>query len=161
MADLDEFKLAALAREMTMAIRTYEAIFADFGIDENDYYEIEKLEFYKKAKDRFSLEWNSSLSTPERVKHINAFYFEQLMPKLVARARSGNEPLAAVTDVAKLLARSAGIGEPKQNEMVAGEKFVITINLGADTEVYEKELGKAPVIELEDKRNGQTDNESP
>lgn len=145
---MDEFKLAALAREMTMAIRTYEAIFTDFNIDEQDYYQIEKIEFYQKAKERFAIEWNSSLSTVERVKHINAFFYEQLMPKLVARARSGTEPLAAATDIAKLLAKAAGIGEVKQSDQPASEKFLITINLGADTEIYEKTLNP---LKLEDK----------
>ena len=50
-----------------MNIRNYKDVFADFGIDENDYQQIEKTEFFRKAKEQFALEWNSALSSVDRV----------------------------------------------------------------------------------------------
>jgi hypothetical protein len=143
MVDLDEITLAKLAREMAMNIRPYKQIFADFNIDETDYYEICKLEFYARAKEQFTLEWNSTTSTADRVKIGSLAYLEQLLPAITRRALDMREPLVAATDVAKLLAKNAGVGEGK-GEKPMSERFVITINLGADVD------GK-PVVEKYDK----------
>jgi hypothetical protein len=143
MVELDEIKLAKLAREMAMNVRPYAEVFDDFGITETDYYEISKLEFYARAKEQFTLEWNSTISTGDRIKIGSLAYLEQILPMLTRRALDLKEPLPAATDVAKLLARNAGIGEVK-SEKNTSERFMITINLGADVD------GK-PVIETYDK----------
>lgn len=156
MADLDETKLASLAREMAMAIRTYEAIFADYGIDEYDFYEISKNPFYQRARDEFALQWNAATSVHKRVELGSAASLELLLPTLAARAKSGTEPLQASNDVAKLLARAAGIGEPKPDRKDPGERFVITINLGDDKpKTYDMALAPigTPAPELENKSN--------
>jgi hypothetical protein len=140
--NLDEVAVAKLAREMAMAIRSYRVIFEDFGISEQDFYEISKLPFYKRAFEQFTLEWNSALSTNERIKLTSAAYLEQALPRLGARMMS-DESLSAATEVAKLFSRNAGLGgDPK--EAKSNERFVITINLGEDGE------GK-PVVEKYDK----------
>jgi hypothetical protein len=139
MVDLDEIQLAKLAREMVMNIRNYKDIFADYGIDEDDYYRIAKNKYYKKIKDHFALEWNSALSTEDRLRLGSLAYLEQLTPVLTRRAMREDTPLAASTDVGKFLQKAAGVGEGKIDKTMA-ERFVITINLGADVE------GK-PVVE--------------
>lgn len=144
MAELDETMLAKLAREMAMNIRPYAQVFDDFGITETDYYEISKLEFYARAKEQFTLEWNATASTADRIKIGSLAYLEQILPALTRRALDLKEALPAATDVAKLLARNAGIGEAKSEAKGASERFVITINLGAD-------LDGKPVVETYDK----------
>ena len=138
--ELDEFALARLAREMAMNIRPYKAVFADFGIDEEQYYLVEKIEFYKKAKEQFSLEWNSSLSATERVKLISAAYLEQVLPVIGAKALNREENLPAATEVAKFFARNAGIGDPKADPSKTAERFVIQINIGNESKTYDKPL---------------------
>jgi hypothetical protein len=138
MPDLDEFALAKLAREVAMNIRPFPVILADFGLDENGFYEISKNAFYKRAQEQFTLEWNSALSANERVKLISAAYLEQALPRLWQRM-TGDEPLAAAADVAKLFSRNAGLGEVK-SEQKGAERFQITINLGADKEIYDKPI---------------------
>lgn len=133
MADLDEIDLAKLAREMAMNIRPWQAIFNDFEITEEDYYEIQKNEFYQRAKTQFLLEWNSSTSTADRLKFQSQAGLEQLLPILIQRAMDGKEPLNSANDTGKMLAKLGGIGEVK-GEGNPGEKFSIVINLGADTE---------------------------
>lgn len=139
MADLDEIQLAKLAREMVMNIRNHKAVFADYGIDETAYYEIEKLSYYKKIRDHFALEWNSALSTEDRLRIGSLAYLEHLMPVLTRRALREDTPLAASTEVGKFLQKAAGVGEPK-NDKALNDRFVITINLGADVEHYNKSL---------------------
>jgi hypothetical protein len=140
MADLDEITLAKLAREMVMNIRNYQAIFADFGISEEDYYEIAKSEYFKRVKEHFTLEWNSASSTADRIKLQGQAGTEVLMPIAIARALSTAEPLTSVIETLKMVSKIAGVGDNKPTPAGAAERFVITINLGADVE------GK-PVIE--------------
>jgi hypothetical protein len=143
MANLNEFAMAKLAREMAMCIRNHNDIFADFGISEEDYYTISKNEFYKRAKEQFSLEWNSTLSAADRVKLISASFAEEVLPVIAGRALDKDEPLVNVLGTFKQLCQNAGIGDPKA-EQKPNERFVITINLGSDVE------GK-PVVEHFDK----------
>lgn len=140
MIDLDEFAMAKLAREMAMAIRNYKDIFADFNITEEEYYEIAKHDFYKRAKEQFALEWNSALSAAERVKLISASYAEEVLPIVTRRAMNRDEPLVSVLGAFKQLCQNAGIGDPKNQTANAAERFVITINMGADVEHYDKSI---------------------
>lgn len=139
MADLDEIQMAKLARELAMNIRPYTAVFAEFGIDEIDYQLIEKNGFFRKVKEQFTQEWNSSLSTEERLRIGSLAYLEQLFPIITRRAMKEDANLSASTDVSKVLMKAAGVGEPK-GDKVNTDRFVITINLGADTETYDKSI---------------------
>lgn len=140
MADLDESAMAHLAREMAMCIRNYKVIFADFGISEEDYYEIAKNPFFIRAKEQFTLEWNSTLSTADRIKLQGQAGTEVLMPVAIKRALQADAPLLGVIETMKMVAKIGGIGDPKVNPQAAADRFVITINLGADTEVYNKSI---------------------
>jgi len=144
MADLDQNAMAKLANEMVMNIRSYKAIFADFGITEEDYYEICKNDYYKRIKEHLTLEWNSTTSTADRIRLQGQAGTEVLMPVAIKRALQADAPLISVIETMKMVAKIGGIGEVKVNPQSAAERFVITINLGADTE------GK-PVIEHYDK----------
>lgn len=141
---LSEHAMAALAREMVMNIRNYKAIFADFGISETDYYEISKNEYFKRVKEHLTLEWNATTSTVERIRLQGAAGMEQILPTVAKRALDATTSMADVIDSAKLMARIAGIGEVKASERPPGERFVITINLGGDTEHYDKSIDITP-----------------
>ena len=138
--DFDEMTLCRLAREMVMNIRSYNVVFSDYGIDEEQYYLIEKNEFYRKVKEQYTLDWNATASTPERLKIGSQAYLEQVLPVITRRALDEREPLASVATVGRLLAQTAGLGENRQ-EQKNNERFIIQINLGADvTETYNKSI---------------------
>lgn len=143
MVDLDEFALAKLAREMVMAIRKYDVIFADFGITEEDYYEISKLDYYKRLKDAIALEWNSPLSAAERTRLISASFAEQGALVAGKRMMDPKEPSDNVIEIWKQFCKNGGIGAEKTG-VPAGERFIITINLGADSEHYDKSIEVSP-----------------
>jgi hypothetical protein len=144
MPDMNEARLAALAREMAMRVRDAAAIFADYGIDETQYYELStRHEFFKRAMEQFALEWNSTLSTADRVRVLSAAALEDALPMLGARMKS-MEPLASVAEVAKLMARNAGIGAEAKGDAKSNERFVITINLGDKQETYNKSIEVKP-----------------
>ena len=137
MKDLDETAMAKLAREMAMNIRNYKVIFEDFDITEEDFYEISKNDFFKRAKEHFALEWNSALSTVDRTRLKAAAGTEELMGPLIQRALRESEPLAACIETAKWVSKIAGLDGAKSEGPNAADRFVITINLGADVEHYD------------------------
>jgi hypothetical protein len=137
--DLDEMTLAKLASELVKNIRDYKLVFKDFGITEDDYSVIETNEFYKKVKEHFTVEWNSANSTADRIRLKGAAGVETIMTAVAKRAIQPTEPLASVIEGAKFMAKVAGIGEDR-GEQKNNERFVITINLGADTEVFNKSV---------------------
>jgi hypothetical protein len=139
MVDLDEMQLAKLARELVMNIRNYQLTFADFGIDETSYQQIEKNDFFRRVKEQFTIEWNSCNSTEERLRIGSLAYLERLFPVITKRAMMPDSNLSAATDVTKALMKAAGVGELR-NEKANTERFVITINLGADTETFDKSI---------------------
>ena len=145
MADLDEFALAKLAREMAMNIRNYKAIFADFGIDERTTTRSRRTS--STSGPRSSSRWSGiqPLSATDRVKLISAAYLEQVLPVIGAKALNADENLGAADRRRQDSSpRTPASARPRPTRKTAAERFVITINLGADVE------GK-PVIEKYDK----------
>jgi hypothetical protein len=141
---MDEAAMARLAREIAMNIRPVADILDDYGLDEQAFYELDtRNAFFRKVRNEFAVEWNATTSATDRVRAVSAAYLEQALPHLARRMMQAEEPLPAVTEVAKLFGRNAGLGEPKLDRASA-ERFQITINLGADS------AGK-PVIETYDK----------
>jgi hypothetical protein len=141
--DFDEFAMAKLAREMAMNIRNYQLIFDDFGITEEDFYEISKNEFFKRAKEQFAIEWNSTLSATDRTRLIHAAYAEELSPIMGQAVLDDTKPLSDRLDVYKQFCKSAGLGEPKAGPG-ANERFVISINIGGDTQKFDKSIAIDP-----------------
>jgi hypothetical protein len=144
MTDLNEHEMAKLAREMVMCVRNYKAIFKDFGITEEDYYNLLNNEYYKKLKEHYTIEWNATTSTADRVKVHGQAGTEVLLPAVIKRALMPEEPMSSMIEALKMSAKIGGLGEAKGEQKNAADRFVITINLGADVN------GK-PVIEHYDK----------
>jgi hypothetical protein len=93
--------------------------------------------------------WNAASNTHERTKLKAGMLMEEWLLEANARLHDGKETLAAKTEVAKLLARLAGMGVERGDPTggMGGERFQITINLGADHKLsFQKEL-PAKVIE--------------
>src|SRR5580765_2988068 len=103
MAELNDITLAKLARELVMNIRNYQQVFKDYGITEADYAAIAQNEFFRKVKEQYTIEWNASTSTEDRLKIGSMAYREQLFPALTRRALEATEALPALTGVANLL----------------------------------------------------------
>jgi hypothetical protein len=141
--------LAALAREVAMDIKVLPDILKHYKLTEETYIDICKVPFYKRALEVATIEWNSALSTHERLRIEAAASLEDALPGLSARMNNKDETLPAATEVGKLFAKIAGIGEPERGGAAATEKFTITINLGADKKLeFTKDV--TPVIPIID-----------
>jgi hypothetical protein len=142
MPDFDEVTLAKLARERAMNVKNVFALFKEYDITEEQYYElVAHNPYFKRLLDQYTLDWNATTSTADRLKIESLATLEQLIPVAARMAlnEAAPQPLAALTGFGSLLTKTAGIGDPKSVTNNA-ERFVIQINLGADTEKYDKTI---------------------
>jgi hypothetical protein len=127
----DQFKLAALARDLAMGLKDVPDVLKDYGITEGMVHELEQIPFFQQALQAALLEWNGPLNTKARVELASAALVEKGLTVLGARMTNKEEPLNSCVDVGRFLAKLAGIGE-KQVEQSESDRVVVTINLGAD-----------------------------
>lgn len=128
--------LARLAREIAQNIRETHVILADYKINQTQFdWLCAYHEFFKQALHHSVIEWNAAGNTQERIKLQAAAGFEDKLPLLLTRMGNTTEGLPGVVEAAKLVAKVAGVGERDVGAGAPGEKFSITINLGADEKV--------------------------
>jgi len=133
---LDAVMLAKLAREIAMDIKEKSVVLKECGLTQEQYdYLAEHSTFFKYALETAALEWQSPLSTKERVAVAAAAILEDSLPTLGGRMQNRGEGLPGVTETAKLFAKLAGIGERENSGPPTGERFVINIDLGGDQKV--------------------------
>lgn len=126
-------ELVKLAREVAMDIKDLSVVLAHYKLTQEQYDHLAKNhEFFKQALHVSVIEWNSALTTPERIKLESAAILEDALPGLGARMANAAEGLPGVVEAAKLFAKIAGLGEKEQGNSAPGEKFTIKIDLGGD-----------------------------
>lgn len=129
-------ELASLAREIAMNIRERHVILQEFKLNDAQYEFLENYnEFYIAALRAACIEWHAPLSTAERIKVEAAAILENSLIGLGARMQNRAEGLPGVVEVAKLFAKVAGVGEPKNGGAAPGERFTINIDLGGDQRI--------------------------
>lgn len=162
-----QVKLAKLAREVAMNIRDLPVVLKDYGLTADDYNtHIYPNPFYRRTLDNYIQEWNSAVSTQQRIKVEAAATLEDSLHHLGARMNKNDENLPAVVEAAKLFAKLAGVDGQAATGGGSAEKFSITINLGADTQLhYERDITPTPPIDetpvLSKPKDVSDDSESP
>lgn len=147
---LNDSKLVSLAREIAMDIAPLETILEGASITPEQWEIISQSGRFKSLLAAEAEAWNTALNTHERVKLKAAAMMEEWLPELNSRLHDRGENLTAKIEGGKLLAKIASVGERVMGDGDGGgERFSVTINLGADTQLkFEKEL-PAKVIEHE------------
>jgi hypothetical protein len=123
-----------LAREIAMDIQSIEDILKNQQVSAEQWEEIQHNQRFKSYLASAVEEWQSATNTPERVKLKSLSFVEEALPEFFARAHDPKETLAAKTEVLKTIAKFAGVGGSVEGA-VAGERMVVTINLGADNQL--------------------------
>lgn len=142
-AKLTPVLLGALARELAVGLREVPDILAEFNVSSADYEKLKSNEFFTKVVDLARIEWHGAANTANRLQLEAASAAEEALPQVYARAMNGKEPLNHVIDFMKWLADVGGLKkDPGRGQ--PGERFKITINLGADTKI-EFDNSKAPL----------------
>jgi hypothetical protein len=134
---------AGLAREIAIGLRELPEILEAYKISAETYEKLKAHEFFQKLVDLSRIEWHAAANTQNRLALEAAATAEAIMPAVYARAIDPKEPLNHVVDYLKWLADVGGL-KHDANKGTPGERFQITINLGADTKI-EFDGSKAPL----------------
>lgn len=131
-------KVAALVRDLAANLYELPFILKTHGLTQAQYDALSGTEAFQSALRVMTVEWNTIGNTQKRLAIEAAIALEDALPTVAARLSKATEPLAGVVELAKLLAKMAGIGEGAQSQAPT-ERFKITINLGADVQQFEKQ----------------------
>lgn len=134
--------LLKLAREIAIDLHDIETILKRYQIDTETWESIRQNTYFNELLKSEVEAWQSALNTTERSKLKSAAMIEEWLPEAYARLHSATENLSAKVELAKLIARIAGMGLTNVGvEGGSGERFSVTINLGGDTKLtYDKQL---------------------
>jgi len=129
--------VAALARDLAIHLYDEDVTLKKHGITAEQFETLSAVSFFTRMLEAASLDWNSTKTINQRLALEAAVTLEEALPDIGARMKKSDEALSGVVEAGKLLAKVAGLGEAK-TQAPPGEKFTITINLGADTLKYDK-----------------------
>ena len=144
-----QMKLISLAREIAMDMKELPDILKELSITSEQFEVIKNSQVFKHVLSEQIANWGSALNTQERVKLKTQSMIEMSLEEFYARMHDQKEPLSAKVELLKTLAKIGGVDTTKQ-EAAAGERFLVTINLGADQKLtFDKPTVTPQVIEGE------------
>jgi hypothetical protein len=129
-----------LARELAINLYDTESVLKANNIDPKEWGAISKdRRFVKLLKSEMEA-WNAANNTPERVRLKSAMLVEEWLLEANKLAHDGSQTLTARIELMKLLKSLGGLGVDRAEGSI-GERFSITINLGADQKLqFDKQL---------------------
>ena len=129
---LNDDQLTKLANELASGTFPPHIVLKTFNltVDQFEKYVVGN-PYFKRAHETAVLDWNSANSAVKRIKIKSAMSLERGLEMLHDRMTNRAENLPAVVETAKLLAKLAGAGEEKVAQGGSGERFTISINIGA------------------------------
>jgi hypothetical protein len=138
----EDIGLVKLAREIAINHFPIETILKTYQISDETWEEIQKNPRFQALLKQEIEDWHGALNTHERVKLKTAAMIEEYLPEGNVRLHDHNETLNSKVELLKLLARIAGMGLTNaEGAGGSGEKFSVTINLGADQKLtFEKQV---------------------
>src|SRR5690606_862806 len=117
-----------LAREIAINHYDLETILSRHSVEPKDWERIERDPQFLKLLEGEVAAWNSALNTHERTKLKAAALIEEWLPEANTRLHDNGQLLSARVELAKLLARIAGMGVNGAGVEGAGsEKFSVVI----------------------------------
>jgi hypothetical protein len=136
-----EITLLKLAREVAIDLHDIETILKRYQISPETWEDIKQNRYFNDLVKSEVEAWQSALNTSERTKLKSQAMIEEWLPEAYARLHSASENLSAKVELAKLIARIAGMGiATVGTDGSVGERFTVTINLGGDKLTYDKSL---------------------
>lgn len=143
-------KYLRIAREIAIDLYPLETILEHNQINPKDWERIKVDPRFLRLVDAEVVAWNAATNTLERTKLKAGALLEEFLPEANSRIHDRSESLSSKTELVKTLARVAGMGlDRAQIEGGGGEKFSVTINLGADQKLQFQHEVTPKVIEAE------------
>jgi len=125
-----------IAREIAMDLNSIETILKNNQLTASDWEKLKLDPRFLRLLESEVTAWEAAGNTHERTKLKSSALLEEWLLEANARIHDPKELLSAKTEVVKLLARIAGMGnERPDGGGVVGERFSVTINLGADKKI--------------------------
>jgi hypothetical protein len=122
-----------LAREIAKDLNDIETILKTYQIEPKQWDAIKDDRRFCALLESEIADWNAAGNTHERTKLKAAALVEEFLVEANTRLHDRAEGLAPKTELLKSLMRIAGMGERSGDAAAgSGERFHITINLGAD-----------------------------
>lgn len=137
----------SLAREIARDIQPLQSILEARQIDANEWERIQANPHFQRVLSSEVEAWQSATNVGERVRLKALHFVEEALPEFFQRAHDSRETLNAKTEVLKTITRLAGIGNSTVDGAAIGEKFSVTINLGADQTLKIEKTVTPQVIE--------------
>lgn len=148
--DNGDLFLIKIAREIAIDHYSVEDILKRYDIDAKLWDEISHNKRFQDVLRSEIAAWQSASNTKERVELKASAMIEEWLPEAYARMHDEKDTLSAKVELAKLIARIGNLGDTKNDIAGMGEKFSVTINLGADSKLnFEKEGLPSKVINAE------------
>ncbi len=141
----------AIAKDVAIGMYDMPAILKKHEITPEQYAFLETLPYFQDVLKQQANEWFGPKNSQQRLAIQASTGLEQVLPDAIARVSIKNEPLQGIAQLVKVLADIAGASGNTRQPSAPAERFKITINLGADTEVYNK---SKPVFNLDIEETG-------
>lgn len=129
---------AMLAHDVAVNMYEEPVLLRKHGLSPGQYETLRQYKWFQVLVRDFTEQWNAPKNAQQRLAQEAIVGIESVLPDLIARMKVKNEPLAGIAQLCKIIADIAGVGGANKVAAPQSEKFSITINLGADVEVYEK-----------------------
>ena len=128
-----DVKLLRVAREIAMDLNDTQTILKNNQINPSEWERLKGDPRFLRVLEVEVIAWQAAGNTHERTKLKAGALIEEWLLEANARIHDSAESLAAKTEVVKLLARIANMGQERGDAAAdAGGRFQVTINLGAD-----------------------------
>lgn len=138
----DQTRLVQIAREIAINHKPIETILKDYSIDGEEWVKLQGNQEFVRVLETEIIAWQGAQNTHERTRLKAAALIEEWLVEANARLYDASETLSSKTELAKLIARIADMGVTGAGIAGGGgERFTVTINLGADAKLqFQKEL---------------------
>lgn len=136
-----------IAREIAMDLLDVEDILKRYGITAKEWDRLQRNQYFQRVLQQAVIDWGSALNTEQRVKVKSAALFEEWLVEANRLAHDPQQPLSSKVELMKML-RAAGFAQAGGGEG-SGERFSVTINLGADNQLKIEKTVTPKVIEGE------------
>lgn len=126
--------MRGLAREVVRNLLPREVIFEAYSITDADWEHLAQNRAFKDMLEEAHREWNSSLSTRERIDLKTAVILEEMLPEMAKMLVDPKFSDNAKVELFKSLQKGVGIGLNGKTEGVS-DRVSITINMGDDKQL--------------------------
>lgn len=138
-------EMVALARDLATNIHPLNVILLNHNVSNVQYeFLTEHNAFFKKTLEALSLEWQGVTKTVDRLRMQAQAALEAQLPSIASRMGKQSEKLIDAVEAAKLFAKIGDVDGGASGGNASGERFTISIDLGADSRLVIGNAGSAP-----------------